>query len=65
MIKIKQGNLCIQILICNLYSRLFLGVPDPDQDPDPNQYFCQTDPDPGGPKTYGSGTGTLHCRYGN
>jgi hypothetical protein len=26
MIKIKQGNLCIQILFCNLYSRLFLGV---------------------------------------
>jgi hypothetical protein len=26
MIKIKQGNLCIQILFCSLYSRLFLGV---------------------------------------
>jgi hypothetical protein len=29
---------------------------DPDPDPDPVPYIKITDPDPGGPKTYGSAT---------
>jgi hypothetical protein len=28
---------------------------DPEQDPDPDPYLCLMDPDPGGPKTCGSG----------
>ncbi len=36
-----------------------------DPDPEPNPYKIITDlaPDPGGPKTYGAGSGTLVSRW--
>ncbi len=35
---------------------------EPEPDPDPDQYLLLVDPDPGGPKTCGSGSPTLGAR---
>jgi hypothetical protein len=39
-------------------SRFFLTV-QKDPEPDPGPYLVLMDPDPGGPKTYGTGSATL------